>query len=87
MTGADIGIGWVDSSGQLFFQVYALSLVECEVYMPLSRIDMHLETKNRSSTLQPLIGSVYKVDNKMAGQLFSSDVSLTHVTRWMFRSK
>ena len=87
MDGADIGIGWINSTGGLIFQVDRAHPIQPKVNIPSSRIDTQLETENQSWIMQPLTGLVYKVENKMGGQLFSFDVSLTHVMQWIFQSK
>jgi hypothetical protein len=90
MTGADIGLGWIDRSGQLHFQVYrtlisfSLSRAVC---LSIDRIDMHIQLHDQSLIIQPSIGVVFKVEKKMDGQLFNSDALLIRVIQWMFPSK
>jgi len=90
MTGADIGLGWIDQSGQLHFQVseklisFCVSRVVC---LSINRIDMHIQLHDQSLITQRSIGVVFKVEKKMDGQLFNSDAFLTPVIQWMFPSK
>jgi len=43
MTGADIGVGWVDNSGQLHFQVNLHTIYLITLLIFLDRIDMQQE--------------------------------------------
>ena len=89
MTGADIGLGWVDQSGQMHFEVdmqlFTLSFYqECRcVY----RIGMLPLMHNQWSIIRPLTGLVFVVEKKMDGQLSSFIVLSLHVIQWMFPSK
>jgi hypothetical protein len=92
MTGADIGIGWIDQGGKVHFQVRKMSSILCIVtqiclIMSFSRIGMHSVLLDPLSTIQQPIGLLFKDVSKMDGLLFNSNVCLTPVTRWMFRSK
>lgn len=90
MTGADIGVGWIDSTGKMFFQVrYFIVYLSSKTRFLLFeyRIDMHLLKQNQSLIIQRKIGLLFKVDNKMDGQLFDLNVHLIHVISWTILSR
>ncbi len=85
MKGADIGVGWVDQRGNIHFQVWRNLFFMCmstRIGFILSRIDILLILWNLSLIIQPLIGSLFKVENKMDGQPFNSNVCLILAIRW-----
>ena len=87
MTGADICVGWINSAGQVFLQVDPKDFIEYRTNISFSRIDFHLAMEEQALIVQPLTGLLYKVLNKMVGQLFSLNARLIHVIQWMFQSK
>ncbi len=93
MTGADIGLGWIDQTGQVHFQVNTKlsSLLSINTIwstcLSIHRIDMHLLTHDPWLIIQQLIGLPFKVVNKTVGQLFNSNVLSTLVIHWMFQLK
>ena len=89
MKGADIAVGWVESSGKAFLQVQSIALV-CQIHINRfvccsTRIGMQPAIQDQFSIIQHKIGFCFKAMKKMDGPLSNVNVYSIHVIRWTFQ--